>query len=188
MRLDLTQLLHMGFSSPHLIRRFRHAMDLSQSFALSGYSLHCLLKQPVLTRLFGALRCPECLTVGSVDWPMSTEAIAADPHPSSRSRSRSSFMMTLVEKQIKAIGSCGYPRTWWGWKERRDVQGGVVIFRVTLKERGAGLESMARPTPQVGQSCRASQITRDPRCATLLSRANFDFYSYFSGLYVSRTV
>lgn len=164
MRLDLTQLLHMGFSSPHLIRRFRHAMDLSQSFALPGYSLHCLLKQPVLTRLFGALRGPECLTVGSIDWPRSTDAIAADTGPSSRSRS--SFMITLVEKQIKAIGRCGYPRTWWGWKEKRDVQGGVVIFRVNLKEKGAGLESMARSTPQVGQSCRASQITRDPRCAT----------------------
>jgi hypothetical protein len=57
-------------------------------------SLLCLLKQPVLVRLFGALRGPECLAAGgSVDWPRSIEAIAAKcPGPSSKS---SSSMMAI---------------------------------------------------------------------------------------------
>jgi hypothetical protein len=38
-----------------------------------------------------------------------------------------------------------------------------------FKGKGAGLESMARwgTPPDYGQICRASQITRDPRRATL---------------------
>lgn len=42
---------------------------------------------------------------------------------------------------------------------------------------------MASSTPQNGQSCRASQITRDPRCATLLLNPNFDcfFFVLFTG-------
>lgn len=48
-----------------------------------SFSLLCLLKQPVLVRLFGALRCPDGRAAGgSVDWPESTtyaiEASAAD--------------------------------------------------------------------------------------------------------------
>jgi hypothetical protein len=77
--------------------------------------LHCLLKQPVLVRLFGALRGPGCLAAGgSVDWPRSVEAIAADcPGPSSKSSSMMVMDMDNCEG-IKTIVDCVCPRTWWG--------------------------------------------------------------------------
>ena len=58
-RLDFMQLAHIGFSSPHLIRRFRQAnIGLGQQGKLC-LAFYNILKQPVLVRFLGSLRGPD---------------------------------------------------------------------------------------------------------------------------------
>ena len=61
-----------------------------------SFSLLCLLKQPVLVRLFGTLRSPDGRAVGgSVDWPVSTYAIEASAADSPVAAVESSLMGDL---------------------------------------------------------------------------------------------
>lgn len=69
-RFDLTQLPHVGFSSPHLMRRFRHAVITiyqnlkSRDGEIIFFRLD-ILRQPVLVRFFGSLRDAGVLTSAS---------------------------------------------------------------------------------------------------------------------------
>lgn len=58
------QFLHLGFSSPHFMRRFRHAVT-GQLLSAGQQRSRNLLKQPVLVRFFGPLGAGTFLGIGS---------------------------------------------------------------------------------------------------------------------------
>lgn len=101
MRLDLTQLLHVGLSSPHLMRRLRQAIEYGQRVIHTIDFDHNSLKQPVFVLLFGALREAAFLAAGTsaAAAPLSTEG------PAPGACSRSSAIRQVVATQTIAIGS-----------------------------------------------------------------------------------